>query len=356
MATIERRISADGAERFRARVRLRGNQFASKTFNRKTDARKWAQKVEVEIRQDQYEIHAISRRKTLGDLIDRYCKEVLPRKPKTGSYQKRQLDSWRKELGHLLIADVTPARVAEARQSLLEKPGTRGQRRGGATTNRYLAVLSHMFTLAADEWGWAAENPVRKVRRLKESRGRARFLSDAERIRLLAACQASKCRHLYTIVVIAISTGMRHAEILRLRKSDIDVTRGVISLTETKNGEHRSVPLTELAHQLVSTRVSEITSGNGLLFTGKVAGRPLTVWKPWKAALDAAQIDDLRFHDLRHTAASYLAMNGATPIELAAVLGHKTLQMVKRYSHLSDAHTRDVVAAMNRKIFAGEAL
>jgi hypothetical protein len=137
MATIERRISASGTERFRARVRLRGNRFTSKTFDRKTDARKWAQRVEVAIRQDQYDIHAISRRKTLGDRIDRYCMEVLPRKPKTAPYQKRQLDFWRKELGHLLIADVKPARIAEARQNLLSTPGARGRQRGGATSNRW---------------------------------------------------------------------------------------------------------------------------------------------------------------------------------------------------------------------------
>lgn len=87
------------------------------------------------------------------------------------------------------------------------------------------------------------------------------------------------------------------------------------------------------------------------LFPGDVPGRPLTLWKPWKAALVAASITDLRFHDLRHTAASYLAMNGATAIDLAAVLGHKTLQMVKRYAHLSDVHTHSVVTAMNKKIF-----
>jgi len=88
-----------------------------------------------------------------------------------------------------------------------------------------------------------------------------------------------------------------------------------------------------------------------MAFPGKVRSRPLTVWKPWKAALVAAGIADLRFHDLRHAAASYLAMNGPTSIDLAAVLGHRTLQMVKRYSHLSDAHAHDIVAAMNRRIF-----
>jgi integrase len=144
---------------------------------------------------------------------------------------------------------------------------------------------------------------------------------------------------------------MRHAEILTLRKAQVDVACSAIVLQETKNGEHRRVPLAGHAHSLVVARLHEITNDQGLLFPGTVPGRPLTLWKPWKAALDAACITDLRFHDLRHTAASYLAMNGATSIDLAAVLGHKTLEMVKRYSHLSDTHTHQVVAAMNERIF-----
>jgi integrase len=201
MATIERRVSPDGNVRFRARVRLNGARTASKTFRRLTDARRWAQKTEVAIRDDQYAISPISRRKTLAELIDRYVSEVLPRKPKTASYQKRQLDIWRQELGHLLIADITPARIVAFRQTLLDTPGPRKQARGYATTHRYLAALSHAFTIAVDEWDWATENPVKKVKRLKESRGRVRFLSDDERARLLAACRISECTHLYAIVV-----------------------------------------------------------------------------------------------------------------------------------------------------------
>lgn len=130
MPTIERRASPEGVVRYRARVRLNGARTVSNTFQRKTDAQKWAQKAEVEIRQDQYAFTSLSRRKTLGDLIDRYIKEVLPRKPKTALFQKRQLAVWRKALGHRLIADITPARIVTFRQTLLDTPGTRKQTRG----------------------------------------------------------------------------------------------------------------------------------------------------------------------------------------------------------------------------------
>ena len=242
MSTIERRVSPDGVVRYRVRVRLNGARTVSKTFQRKTDAQKWAQKTEVEIRQDQYAITSMSRRKTLGDLIDRYMKEVLPRKPKTAPFQQRQLAVWRKELGHALIADVTPARIVAFRQHLLDTPGARKQARGYATTNRYLAVLSHAFTLAVDEWGWAGENPVKKVRRLKESRGRTRFLGTRAKAPPRGMPGVSKCAELYPIVVIAISTGMRRAEILTLRKSQVDLGRGVFACTRPRTGRRGGCP------------------------------------------------------------------------------------------------------------------
>jgi len=306
MPTVERRVSSDGAVHYRARIRLLGSQTVSKTFHRKSDAQQWAQKTEASIRQDQYEIQPMSRRKTLSDLIDRYALEVLPRKPKNARVQQRQLEVWKREMGHLLIADITPARVAGFRQMLLNTPGATRRARGYATSNRYLAVLSHVFTFAVDEWNWAAQNPLRKVKRVKESRGRIRFLSDDERIRLLAACRASPCTALYPIVVIAISTGMRRSEILTLRKSQIHLKRGAISLQETKNGDARYIPLTGHAHDLVADCLGALKDDQAMLFPGNVFGRPLTLWKPWKAALAAASISNLRFHDLRHTAASYL--------------------------------------------------
>lgn len=351
MATIERRVSPEGTVRYRVRVRLHGNNTVSKTFIRKTDAQNWAQKMEVAIRQEEYQIDPPWRRKSLADLIDRYIAEILPRKPRTAPYQRTQLNAWREALGHLRVADVTPAHIVDARQRLLDTPGRRRHARGYATSNRYLAALSHAFSIAVDEWGWARENPVRRVRRIRESRGRTRYLLHAERERLLAACKSSRCPALYPIVVLAISTGMRRAEILTLTRSQVDLQRKTITLLDTKNGDVRSVPLSGLALELIASRMAATAGPNDLVFPGEAAGRPLTLWKPWRDALTAAGIPDLRFHDLRHTAASYLAMGGATPIELAAVLGHKTLQMVKRYAHLSDAHTHRVVSDMNQRIF-----
>jgi integrase len=144
---------------------------------------------------------------------------------------------------------------------------------------------------------------------------------------------------------------MRQGEILNLKWKDIDLSRSRLVLHETKNNERRGVPIVGLAHQVLTdlSKVRRIDSP--LVFPGNDPKRPIKIRNAFEFAVETAKIDDFRFHDLRHTAASYLAMNGATLAEIAEVLGHKTLQMVKRYAHLSDAHTTSVVEKMNAKIF-----
>ncbi|NOZ71257.1 MAG: site-specific integrase, partial [Chloroflexi bacterium] len=234
----------------------------------------------------------------------------------------------------------------------------------------YMAALSHAFTIAVNEWGWLDDTPMRKVKKPALPRGRVRFLSDdttdkhgntidGERTRLLKACAESKNPYLYTVVVLALSTGMRQGEIMGLTWDDVDLHQGRATLHKTKNGERRVVPLAGKALELLKDHNKVRSLQTNLLFPGKpiptddgkVTYKPMDLRAPWLAALKKAEIDDFRFHDLRHSAASYLAMNGASIAEIAEVLGHKTLQMVKRYSHLSEAHTAGVVASMNEKIF-----
>ncbi|MEM7618679.1 MAG: site-specific integrase, partial [Pseudomonadota bacterium] len=133
--------------------------------------------------------------------------------------------------------------------------------------------------------------------------------------------------------------------------SDIDLTRKQIVLHKTKNNERRVIPLTSHAYDLIREHKKVQRIDTDLLFPSKKGDKPYEIKKSWESALKAADIKNFRFHDLRHSAASYLAMNGASLAEIAEVLGHKTLQMVKRYAHLSDAHTSSVVESMNERIF-----
>jgi integrase len=178
-----------------------------------------------------------------------------------------------------------------------------------------------------------------------------RFLSDEERQRLLDACITSKNKSLYTIVVLALATGGRQQELLSLRWPDVDLIRGTLTFQQTKNGERRRVPLTGHALDLLRQHARVRYLESDLVFPSYTNIKRRRVRDAWNNAVRRAGIADFHFHDLRHTFASYRAMNGASLLEIAEVLGHKTLAMVKRYAHLSEAHTRGVVERMNRAVF-----
>jgi integrase len=222
---------------------------------------------------------------------------------------------------------------------------------------RYLAALSHCLSVAVKEYQWLDDSPMRKVSKPKEPRGRVRFLSDDERAALLRECQASPNPYLYPVVVLALSTGMRAGEIMNLEWRDVDLQKGWLTLRETKNGERRGVPLAGKAMELVKLHGKVRRLDTQLLFPGKEhPHKPMDLRAPWNAAVKRAGLEDFRFHDLRHSAASYLAMGGASLAEIADVLGHKTLSMVKRYARLSESHKAGVVERMNARIFRETAL
>ena len=352
MATITERTALDGAKSFKAEVRLKGYPAQRATFKRKTDAKKWVQDTESAIREGRHFKTLEAKKHTFADLADRYIKDVLPGKPKQEVRQKMQMEWWKERMGIYALADVTPALIVQFRDELANGITYRGTQRTPATVVRYMAALSHAFTVAVKEWGWLDDSPTRKVKKPTEARGRVRYLEDDERERLLTACQASKNKQLYLCVILALSSGMRQAELMGLKWQDVNLTDGFIILHETKNGDRRRVPLSGLGLSLLQEYSKIRRLDTPLLFPGIVnQNTPLNLRSAFEGALKTAQITDFKWHDLRHCTASYLAMNGASLAEIAEILGHKTLQMVKRYAHLSDGHVSNVVASMNAKIF-----
>jgi integrase len=350
MASIRKHQTKDGQTKYYVQIRLKGHPPQTGRFDRITDARKWIQEVESSIRNNRYFKTAESRKHAFNQLADRYIASVLPQK-KTQSDQKAQLNWWKKQIGDMLLADITPSLISEYKEKLLTDKTIKGKKRSSATVNRYLSVISHLFTVASKEWGWIRENPLSLVSKLKEPNGRVRFLSDDERERLLTACGGSKNQYLHTIVVLALSSGMRLGEILNLTWTNVDFKYQRIILEETKNGERRQVPLKGKALELLQQLQNKHILCSTLLFPSKYYfNKPTDIRSAWENALKRAKIKNFRFHDLRHSCASYLAMNGCSIVEIAGVLGHKTIQMAKRYSHLSDNHLSEVVSKMNEKI------
>jgi len=208
-----------------------------------------------------------------------------------------------------------------------------------STINRELAFLKHVYNIAIRD-GKTASNPVSKIRFLREPSGRVRYLTDEEEARLMRALPAEPDRQR---IKVLLQTGLRKSEFLGLRWKDIDLRAGVITIPRSKNGETRHVPMTTDVRGIL-TRLPRPLDASALVFPNSVGTRDYR-WaaKTFLAAVRAAQIDNFRFHDLRHTFASRLAMEAVDLLAIKDLGGWKSLAMVQRYAHLSPEHHRDAI-------------
>lgn len=344
MATIQKLERAKGPK-YRVMIRRQGYRPVSKIFGKKKDAEEWARKIEGELEQVNDLPTGEARRHTLADAIDGFMLEYAGRDVALPG----RLAWWRSQYGELRLAAFTQAKVQEGARKLSgsrtrNAPGEPEQKTKGrtpATLNRHLAAVSSVMEWAIAE-KWITRNPTRGIRRTKESTGVVRWLRDEEREALLAAADASEWSHLGLLVRMALSTGARLGELMNLRWRDIDLNRGLAHLTETKSGRARALPLIAPVKAALGKLPRPIDGG--LLFRDhRDPSRPFPMRRHWEAARTAAGLPDFRFHDLRHSCASYLAQNGATLLEIADVLGHETLAMVKRYAHLTTDHKARLV-------------
>lgn len=392
MAYIEKRRAVDGATSYRVQVRLRGYPLETATFERLTDAREWSAKTEADMKAGRY--FGESKRHTFKDLIDSYT-EWKVGKIKCFDERKPVLARWIQLIGDCQLDAVTPAKLAACRDALAKETVQRGAKPGklksGGTVNRMMAYLSDVLGYAVKELQWIERNPCERISKFKEAPGGVRFLSDEERDALLAACQQSNNPDLYPAVVLSLTTGARQSEIMNLTWPQIDFDNRLITLRdgETKNNEGRVLPLVGKAFDLLKER-SKARSNVRVIDTplaqkavqslkkqAKVrrtdtvlvfpptgankTGGPIKLNSAWNKTREAAGLGvwegegelrkfrpNFRWHDLRHTAASYLTMQGASALEISKILGHKTMAMVSRYSHLAPSH----ISALGDKLAA----
>ena len=287
---------------------------------------------------------------TVTDLLTAYETEYLPSKAATTRYQLGHMFAWlRRELGPMLLTDLTPAFLRTWRDDLT------GRGYAPGTVRRYLDCLSGPLSIAVRDYEWLPSNPLRKVQKPPETPARVRFLSDDERKALLLNCAISRNPHLYTFVLLALSTGARKNQLLQLRWRDVDVARGMLRLQPFKQAPRRSLPLRGPVLTLL-TKLGVDKTPEAWVFARHDGRKPTLLDAAFQVACARSGITDMRIHDLRHTTASYLAMNGATLREIAEVLGHKTLAQTMKYSHLSEGHTGDILGKMVERFLAGALL
>lgn len=335
MAKIQVRKGANGTT-YRVEF-MRDGRRVSKSFKLKKEAEKFAALVVV----DDSFAHGLSNY-TLNTLtLSKAVREYLDQHTGRDKSVIQRLGWWADRLGDKPVGKVTRQHIKTALDTL------KSEGKAPATLNRYKAALSSVFAFICDQHDLKV-NPCREVKQQSEDNARTRFLSDAELPRLLDAAKASEWPRLYMLILMAITTGARRSELIGLKWSDVDLKARTAHLHTTKNGDQRVLALTDA---VITELASFREVGNGYVFP-----HPSRLSEPfhyfdhlWQATRSAAGITDFHFHDLRHTCASLLAMNGASLLEIAQVLGHKSITMTQRYSHLCNGHK----AKLTDRVFGG---
>ena len=313
MATIEKRKG-----HWRVKVRKSSASF-SKTFNKKSDAVRWA--IESERLLDHRFSFSDNQNIRLGNILERYAREVIPlKKGEIKELSKMNL-ILRHQIADIALANLTRMDIARYRDNRLQQVAS-------GTVRRELSIISHALNVAVKEWGYALRtNPVTKIRKPVLGKTRSRRLEGGEEECLLRCCSGSKNFWLLPLVVFAIETAMRRGELLSLEWEHVHTGQGYVHLPHTKNGEPRDVPLSGKAREILNDLPTDMS---GLVF-------PLhfeALKGLWKRATQRAGIEDLHFHDLRHEATSRFFEKGLNIMEVSAITGHKDLRMLKRYTHL----------------------
>ena len=350
MGSITTRRKKNGKVSYLVRVRLKGEKHITKTLRTRSLAQDWMISTEAAIKEGRFHFFSESGRHTVSDMISRYIEYELPKKPKSFVKQSAQLKWWDCQIGPLLLSRVTPAILVECRDKLAAEVTCRGEKRSSSTTNRYLAVMSHCFSVACREWQWLDQSSMKQVSKLKEPRGRDRILTDNELPKLLEACRQSRNGFLYLTVRLALGTGMRKNEILSICWKDVHLAESKFILRNTKNGQIRAVHLAPELREILEEHAKHRRLDSFYVFPSTDGSTFACIRTAWEYALKVADINGFRFHDLRHTAASMMATAGASDAELRAFLGHLSPSQTLRYAHYRDSAMAASVNGINEKI------
>ncbi len=287
---------------------------------------------------------------TVRQVIDDYMAQYAGRDPS----RLQRLSAWQTMIGEFTLEQIDSDMLQAGRAELQTEPPlvfvgqdhlgqdifkAKGHRtkRTTATVNRYMQAISAVFTWVIEQRrcpkGWV--HPCRGIRRLEDATQRVRFLDAAERTRLFESVKASQYPRLHALTLMAMKTGARRGELLALTWRDIDLQTGIASLGRTKNGDRRTLVL--LPDVIAALEPFKSTDLERFVF-GSVRSKylvPTSIDSAWRDAITRAKIRNFKFHDLRHCCASYMAQAGVPLNTIAEVLGHRKLDMTRRYAHLT---------------------
>ncbi len=357
--TIRCRTTKKGVKRYTAVIRVKGYKPAYCTFGKKTQAVDWADIIEGQMKNGTYvepDLNSnisdgLNKLVYMSELIEDFKINEAP--ARYGKYAKKyncMYDWWIKEIGDVKIEEFKAPHIAACKQKLLvEETKETGKPRKPNTIIKYLMCLSVVLTHAANELEIIEYNPKRKVKNPKKPAGRKRFLSEQELLKFLTICKEHSDM-IYIFVLIALATGGRYSEVQTLKVENIDFENLRVYYIDTKNGESRYVYLREDIMELLKNYLIQNDIDSGYIFKGKRNGCLSFIRGTVYGLIREAGIKDFTVHDMRHTFGSYMAMSGASLLDIAVALGHKTIEMSKRYSHLTQKHIDGVVENCTQKM------
>ncbi|GAV19310.1 site-specific tyrosine recombinase XerC [Mariprofundus micogutta] len=337
MASIRKR----GPYQWEVRVRRKGYPLQCNTFESKAEAEAWASTIESEMARKVFRSFSEAENTLFTELLDRYGEELTPKKRGAKQEASKLRVISRYPIAEYSIALIGGKELAEYRNTRLKSVSPK-------TVHDELVLIGHVIKVAMQDWGLALPhgNPIESVRKPKVgNNSRDRRIFGEEEKRLLAACKEYG-EPLPSIVTLALETGMRRGEIADLQWKYINLKNNTLHLPETKNEESRDVPLSSTAIRTLNKLPRNI---NGRVFSMRADSITKAFSRSCSRACEhvfermageetdcdnCEGIKNLRFHDLRHEATSRFFELGLNPMQVAAITGHKTLQMLQRYTHL----------------------
>jgi integrase len=277
---------------------------------------------------------------TFREMMQRYESEKFSEMASSGKRGcKSYLNGLVEFFGDYNITEITPRII---NQFKLQR---KAQGRKPATINRQLTIMSSAYNVAIREWEWLDNNPLKRVSSEKVNDARDRWLTYDEEAMLIAACPS----WLREIVLFALNTGMRQGEILSLTFKGVDLSRRTVTVFKSKNGDRRTIPVNKNVMELLKTKAKVWSLKTDLVFytISHTPYLPSNLRRGFNKAVKNAGLEDLRFHDLRHTFATRLVQAGIDLYKVGKLLGHRDIRMTQRYSHHCPESLRDGVEILD---------
>ena len=350
-------IEGKKGTKIKAIIRVKGYKTVCKTFSGITLARSWAKKTESSMEDGTYVEKSIETElkinkvkiEYISELINHFRDTVAPTRYVDSEKYNCMYNWWIDKIGNIKVINITASDLTACKQLLLTEEIETGQPRKANTINKYLMALSTILTYARDELELIEYNPMSKVKIVPKPDGRKRYLSIEELAIYLAACKEHS-EMIYLFVLIALGTGGRYTEVQTLKVENVDFQNQRVYYIDTKNNTSRGVYIDSDVMEFLKFYLEKNNIKTGYIFKGKRKDAlPFIRGKVYEIIREVG-LENFTVHDMRHTFASYAAMNGASLLDIAEMLGQTAITVTRNYTHLTQKHIDNVVKGFVKKI------